>query len=491
MQDARFRMNDTLTTAAPSQATGYASAFTADTRREAVRQDPARLAAVRATGLMDTEVEEVFDRLTRLGVRLLKIPAAFISLVDSNRDFYKSACGFGEPLASTRELAGLTFCHYTVQGDTPLVIPDTAADPVYSQVPTVKTLGVAAYVGVPLVIGGHSVGALCAIDVKPHAWTADEVETLVELAASAQREIELRGALAEGAASLARLEGQRVELERANQILQEQAVELEMQSEELQMTAAHLEQRTEEAEGANHAKTQFLSMMSHELRTPLNAITGYAQLINMGVRGPVTAEQRDFLDRIERASRHLQTLIGDILEFARFYVGKVQFELERLPVSAVIEESVELLAPQISERGIEFSHETGDACDVYVRADRSRVRQILVNLLGNAIKFTPDSGRVWLSCGRLGVEMHLDVSDTGRGIPADKLAAVFEPFVQVDRAGVAPAMQGVGLGLAICRELARGMGGDVRVASEEGKGSTFTLVLPMLAGGPQDAGSSE
>jgi signal transduction histidine kinase len=482
-------MNDLLSTAPPAQASESVPEDSLAAIREAVRQDPARLAAVHATGLVDSEVEEVFDRLTRLGVRLLKIPAAFISLVDANRDFYKSACGFGEPLASTRELAGLTFCHFTVQGDTPLVIRDTAAHPVYRQVPTVKTLGVAAYVGVPLVIGGQSIGALCAIDVKPRDWSADEIETLVELAASAQREIELRGALAEGAASLASIEGQRVELEHANHILQEQAVELEMQSEELQLTAAHLEQRTEEAEAANHAKTQFLSMMSHELRTPLNAITGYAQLISMGVRGPVTGEQSDFLDRIERASRHLQILIGDILEFARFDVGQVQFELERVPVDAVIAESVELLAPQISERGIDFSHDTGAAGEIEVSADRSRVRQILVNLIGNAIKFTPESGRVWLACRRQGGEMHLEVADTGRGIPADRLAAVFEPFVQVDRAGIAPALQGVGLGLAICRQLARGMGGDVRAASEEGKGSTFTLVLPVLETEPRTADS--
>ena len=157
--------------------------------------DPARLAAVHATGLLDTEVEEVFDRLTRLAVRLVGVPAAFLSLVDAERDFYKSAHGFGEPLASARELAGPTFCHYAVRSAAPLVIPDTAADPVYQTVPTVHTLGVAAYVGVPLVVLGEPVGSFCAIDTRPRAWTPDELEVLTELAASAQREIELRAAL--------------------------------------------------------------------------------------------------------------------------------------------------------------------------------------------------------------------------------------------------------------------------------------------------------
>lgn len=164
-----------------------------------VLRDPARLAAVRATGLVDTAAEPAFDRLTRLAVRVLRVPASFLSLVEEGRDFYKAATGFGEPLASARELAGRTFCHYSIAAatpDRPLVIPDTRADPVYRAVPTVESLGVAAYVGVPLVVDGEPVGSFCAIDTRPRDWTADEVEVLRELAASAQREIELRRALA-------------------------------------------------------------------------------------------------------------------------------------------------------------------------------------------------------------------------------------------------------------------------------------------------------
>jgi GAF domain-containing protein len=165
-----------------------------DLARAAVA-DPDRLAAVRATGLLDSDVEEVFDRLSRLAIRLLDVPAAFLSLVDEERDFYKSSTGFGEPLVSSREIAGPTFCHFAIQSTSPLVIPDTAADPVYRDVPTVKSLGVAAYLGVPIVVGAHAIGSFCAIDVKPHAWDERDIEVLTELAASAQREIELRGAL--------------------------------------------------------------------------------------------------------------------------------------------------------------------------------------------------------------------------------------------------------------------------------------------------------
>ncbi|HEY4305513.1 MAG TPA: ATP-binding protein [Gemmatimonadaceae bacterium] len=159
-----------------------------------MRGDPARLAALASTQLLDSEVEETFDRLTRLAVRLVDVPAAFISLVDRDRDFYKSACGFGEPLASARELSGPTFCHFTIQSTQPLVIPDTVADPRYRDVPTVKSLGVAAYVGIPLVIDGQVIGAFCAIDVIPRQWTDRDISTLSDLAAIALREIEYRAA---------------------------------------------------------------------------------------------------------------------------------------------------------------------------------------------------------------------------------------------------------------------------------------------------------
>ena len=204
--------------------------------------DPARLAAVRATGLLDTDAEAVFDRLTRLAVRLVGVPAAFISLVDEHRDFYKSACGFGEPLAAAREITGPTFCHYAIQSATPLVIPDTAADPRYRDVPTVRSLGVAAYVGVPLMVHGQAVGSFCVIDTHPRAWTPDELEILTELAAAAEREVELRVALRAAEAT--------------NQQLQDQAAELEAQSEELQMAATQLEEQTESADALRQVAEQ-------------------------------------------------------------------------------------------------------------------------------------------------------------------------------------------------------------------------------------------
>lgn len=158
--------------------------------------DPTRLAALRQTQLLDSPATPGFDRITRLGVASLNVPATFISLVDDHRDFYLSHCGFEEPLASERQLTGQTFCHFTVQGEIPLVIPDTRADPVYAKVRSVDALRVAAYLGVPLVLrSGEVIGAFCAIDYTPRAWTESQVLAATDLASLVMSEIELRQAI--------------------------------------------------------------------------------------------------------------------------------------------------------------------------------------------------------------------------------------------------------------------------------------------------------
>jgi PAS domain S-box-containing protein len=236
-----------------------------------------------------------------------------------------------------------------------------------------------------------------------------------------------------------------------------------------------------EAEAANRTKAEFLASMSHELRTPLNAIGGYAELMELGVRGPVTDQQKEDLARIRRSQRHLLTLINDILNFARIEGGRVEYDLRVLRLSALVADVVPMIEPQIVAQRLTFDMRMPSGGDeVSVRADGEKVRQILLNLLSNAVKFTPTGGRV-------GVEIATDpdrphaalvrVSDTGIGIPRDKLETVFDAFVQV-HAGLTRRHEGTGLGLAISRDLARGMGGDLTVESEVGAGSTFTLVLP-------------
>lgn len=441
---------------------------------EGAVRDGRRLAAVRATGLLDTEIEEAFDRLTRLAVRLVKIPAAFVSLVDERRDFYKSACGFGEPLASSRQLEGPTFCHFTILSAEPLVIPDTNADPVYREIPTVRSLGVAAYVGIPILFSGQVIGAFCAIDSVPHAWTKDEVTVLTELAAVAVSEISLRAARAESDRFRHEAEMLAAESGAAQLALENQAKTLAKQ-------ASELERARVDAEAANRAKSDFLAGMSHDLRTPLNAIGGYAQLIEMGMHGPVTDGQRNAASRIVRAQRHLLTLIDDILQFAKTESGQLELRIRPMALSEMCGALVELIAPQASTARLTFSceldkvtNEIGGA--LMAVADVERVLQILVNLSTNAIKFTDEGGRVTVTGRSSGSWAEILVRDTGRGIEAGYLEQIFEPFVQVS---ATPGTRGgVGLGLATSRMLARRMGGDIVVESAPGAGSTFTLRLP-------------
>lgn len=575
--------------------------------------DPQRLEAVQHSGLLDAPSEPAFDRLTRLAVRLLDVPTAFFSLVDETRDFYVSACGIGGILGAGRELTGVSFCHYAIHARVPLVIPDTRADPVYRDIPTVSTLGVASYIGVPVIINGHAIGSFCVIDLVPRAWTEAQVEVLVELAASTQREIELRGAVltANNLAKtlqhhVAQLASQAAQAKTAVAVARVQALALDIERDRLAVVFAQapsflavlrgpdlvfelvnaafdaiigngrhavgkplfaalpeiqnqgidgpitavrrtgqslvlrevpvwlartrgapLEERilevtcvplleadgshdaviahgtdiTDEvrarrenerllaesnaarraAELANQAKTDFLTMMSHELRTPLNAIGGYVDLIQLGIRGPVSTVQAHDLARIKYSQQHLLGLINGVLNFAKLDAGAVEFVAEAVSMRSVLTRCQSLLAPQLASKGLSLEVPL-DASQPFAWADGEKVEQILLNLLSNAMKFTNRGGRIVVHCdvdtmGRVVTR----ISDTGPGIAPDQFDRIFQPFVQID-VGLTRAVQGTGLGLAISRELARGMHGELTVESSIGVGSTFSLELPALMG---------
>ena len=239
---------------------------------------------------------------------------------------------------------------------------------------------------------------------------------------------------------------------------------------------AAAEEAAEVARAANRAKADFLAVMSHELRTPLNAIGGYTELIEMGLRGPVTAEQLTDLARIKRSQRHLLSLINDLLNYAKLEAGRVQYEIGTLSVGELVGSLEPLIAPQIAAKQLTFDwtppHEPLD-----VRADGEKVQQVLLNVLSNAVKFTQAGGTIRVGAERDAGVVRIIVSDTGIGIPEDKLDVIFEPFVQLSR-GLTQHNEGTGLGLAISRDLARAMGGDLRAESAVGRGSRFTLELP-------------
>jgi PAS domain S-box-containing protein len=234
--------------------------------------------------------------------------------------------------------------------------------------------------------------------------------------------------------------------------------------------------RVADAEATSRTKSTFLAAMSHELRTPINATLGYIDLIALGIRGTVTEEQAQDLERIRRSQQYLLGIITDLLNYSRIEAGQVEYKLEPVPIHTLVDSVLPMVNPQALSKRLIIAH---GPCveEVTARADRTRAEQVVLNLLSNAVKFTPADGRITIGCEERGAEVIITVTDTGPGIPPEKRSAIFEPFVQLGRS-LTSAHEGTGLGLAISRDLARAMGGDIAVDSAPGEGATFTFALP-------------
>ena len=316
---------------------------------------------------------------------------------------------------------------------------------------TWATLGTQALATVPLSLAHATLGAISFTFTTAREFSAEDREFFVALGRQAAQA-----------------------LERARLFAAERAAR------------AEAEQARRDAETANRAKSEFLANMSHELRTPLNAIGGYTQLLELGLHGPVTDAQRTALERVQKAQAHLLGLINDVLNYAKLESGRVEYDVQAVDLRDVIADVTPLVEPQLAAKGLTFEVRLPDGPCV-VAADRDKLGQVLINLLSNATKFTDARRPLTGEAGHILIELtarigapdgmvFLRVEDTGRGIARDQQEAIFEPFVQV-RTGYAHATEGTGLGLAISRDLAHGMGGDLRVRSRVGEGSTFTVAL--------------
>jgi PAS domain S-box-containing protein len=260
------------------------------------------------------------------------------------------------------------------------------------------------------------------------------------------------------------------------QRLEETSAELEEALDALHLRVHEAEAARLVADQANEAKSQFLATMSHELRTPLNAIGGYVELLETGLRGPLTPQQIDDLRRVRRAQNRLLTLINDVLSFARLETGRIEYDVREVAVSPLLRSMGPLLDAQLRAKAIDYQCDPG-LPGVTICADEQKVEQIMLNLLSNAAKFTLAGGSISVTTDADGESVRVRVRDTGIGIPPDRIEAVFEPFVQLD-SSLTRAHEGTGLGLAISQEFARGMGGLITVESTVGEGTEFTLTLP-------------
>lgn len=405
---------------------------------EDARTDPRRLRAVDQTGLLGTPATAPLDRLTRLAAILIEAPATFISLVDADHDFYVSHSGFGEPLATTRELRGTTFCQYALVNGGTLAISDTRADPVYREVPTVESLGVAAYIGVPMkTAGGEVIGSFCAIDYKAREWTERDRAVMEELAQSAMREITL-------------LETIGVHVRKADES----------------------EIARQVAEKAAAARREIIDSVVHDLRDPLNTI--------LLALGPIEALQDERVARPVAIARRqvgrMARLLEDLLDVARIDAGNLGIETEPIDTGTLLAEVAADFALPAEAAGVRIEVDAAGG-PVHFIGDRVRIAQALSNLMSNALKFTPRGGSVRLAAKGEGAMMRVEIADTGVGIAEAQLTRVFDPFWQADPAN----RKGAGLGLHIVRGIVERHGGNIAVRSIMGSGTTFLIELPLVA----------
>ena len=317
----------------------------------------------------------------------------------------------------------------------------------------------------------------------------DEVAQLVDSFNKMLAEIELRThALERSNGELAREGEQRTEAQqevmRLNQELEVRVHERTMQ---LEMTNGELAMAMEEARSANYAKSAFLSSMSHELRTPLNAILGFAQILSSD-RLPSTLEQKkEFAGHILKSGRHLLTLINEILDLAKVESGTVSLSLEPVGLDAILQECRDMIAPLASQRGIGMAFP--DACPLNVLADRTRLKQILLNLLSNALKYNREQGQVAIECApQAGGRVRISVRDTGVGLDAEQLALLFQPFNRLGQEG--GTEEGSGIGLVVTKRLVELMDGSIGVSSAPGEGSTFWIELRVVDAVPIPAAAA-
>jgi signal transduction histidine kinase len=391
--------------------------------------DSARLAALQRTNLLDSPPEDAFDRLTKLACKVLHVPISLISLVDRERQFFKSVVG-PHPWATLRETPlSHSFCQHLVPTSKPLVIADARLHAVLHDNLAITELDVVAYLGIPLTSpDGQTLGSLCVIDTRAREWTAEEIDTLQELAAWATTEVKLR------------------------------------------VIAQQLH-------AAESLRDDLTHMIVHDLRTPLTALLNGVRLIKFV--GELNEKQQDVFHLSVRSGNTLLKMINDLLDVSKMESGPLPLEYAHVSTITLLNNAMQQVQALATSKGLTLTSEVAPDLPAFL-ADEDKMLRTLVNLLSNAIKFTPQGGFISLSARLAEDEQGIvfAVSDTGEGIPQSELEHVFDKFAQVETR-ISGRKMSTGLGLTFCKLTVEAHGGRIWIESEVGKGSTFLFCIPI------------
>ncbi|MDP5029970.1 GAF domain-containing hybrid sensor histidine kinase/response regulator [Paraglaciecola sp.] len=390
------------------------------------KNETARLQALYDYDILDTEAEKVFDDLTLLASEICNTPIALISLVDPNRQWFKSTIG----IDATETPRDIAFCAHAIHQEQIFQVEDTLLDerffdnPLVTEGPKIRF-----YAGTPLVTPqGHAVGTLCAIDSKPHRLNSTQINALEILGRNVISQMELRKKI---------------------RVLKE----------------------------IDKNKTNFLSSMSHELRTPMNAIIGFSRLLldDAANRG-ATDQSVEYLKHIDYSGKRLLGVINSILDINKIEAGMMTLSPTFIDVRQTIEQIAGMLSNSALEKGIHFQYQLADSLPTSLLLDEDKFSQVVINLVSNGIKFTPSNKQVTMRIHADNNRLIVEVEDEGEGISEADLSKLFTQFQQL---GKSQGQQGSGLGLAISKGLVNLMGGSITVKSKPKLGSTFTVSLPL------------
>ena len=392
---------------------------------DALRTDPARVAAVRDTQLLDTAPEEIFDRLTALTARLLNVPVTFLALVDSDRDYHKSRHVFGKAQQADLILRGRTFCHYTMASPTPVVIADATKIPLYRDIATVREQGVRAFAGVPLTtLSGQRIGTFCAVDFQPREWTESDLETLTELAQAALREIGLRQAL------------------------------------------RHSEDNAQAARAAVRIREEVLAVVAHDLLTPLDEIKAGAEVLAKIPRAAddnETTQRVEMLQRMQHAAGKMQGLVTDLLEVSKVRQGRNIVKQSRIAPHELLRDAKTLMQPIAQRRGITIVNNAQPGPRM-VMIDYERMLRVLANIIGNGIKTGTNDSTISLHALHDRTFVTFTVSAASGGVATGGARA------RIAAAGMEPAD----------RTIIEAHGGRIDVPEAFDEHANFIFTLPAM-----------